>query len=149
MRRRTPIRQNVGVGPKRKTPDFDDDALARLFAAHAASQHAEPNMDYFLEYSNFIISASADEAFNAVVKLCQKAPDDAALCWIGVSFVEPLLELHWKVVGERFTREAAKSAELRKAFSCAWLHLPRRARELEGRLEALTRPGEDVGRRTS
>jgi len=83
-----------------------------------------------------------------VVRICDRAPDDSALCWIGVAFVEPLLDLHWRTIGERFER-GAKQPSLRKAYSCAWLRLSRRGWEFEARLEALIQSGENVGRQKS
>lgn len=135
---------------KRESPDLGDEALAQLFAAHVASTDTKGlSGDYYYDYEGFVLGAPADEALAMVVRLCERAPDDSALCWVGVVFVEPLLDLHWRTIGDRFEREAAKRPSLRKAYSCAWLSLPRRGREFEARLEALIQPGEDVGRQKS
>jgi hypothetical protein len=93
--------------------------------------------DYALDYVNLMISGPPNEALEVVLRVCDAAPDGASLCWIGTLLVEPLLDLHWSDIGERFEREARRSAPLRAAYSCASVELPRRATEWKRRMRAL------------
>lgn len=146
-------------------PDVTDDAIRKLFAAHRQAEHhrehggpqrdlhavlrldppedkAESG-DFALDYVNFMISGPPDEAMDVVLRVCDAAPDDASLCWVGTLLVEPLLGLHWNDIGERFEREARRSASLRAAYSCALVQLPRRATEWKVRMQNLVgRTGE-------
>ena len=100
-----------------------------------------PSGDYYLDYANFVISGPPMEALDVVLRICDQAPDDDALCWIGVVFVEPLLDTHWKTISVRFEAEARKRRALRVAYSCAWTHLPRQARPWEKRMRHLMTRG--------
>jgi hypothetical protein len=60
--------------------------------------------------------------------------------------VEPLLDLHWKQIGDAFEAEAKRKPTLRKALSYAYLHLKGNAgRDLERRLRSLVESRGDVG----
>lgn len=101
---------------------------------------APPSMDYYLDYYNFVVRGDPSVGLTLVLKLCGAAPNDAALCFVGVNFVEPLLDLHWKKIGERFYEAAARKRSVREALSCAWLNLKPMRRggdELERRLRNL------------
>lgn len=86
----------------------------------------------------------AAEALRLTVAPAERAPSDEALCWLGVALLEPLIELHWRALGDAVDRALKQSPSLRKAFSCVWLSgVPA---EIENRWEELIRPDEDVGR---
>ena len=68
--------------------------------------------------------------------------DDDRLCQVGVEIIEPLLDLHWDLIGSRFEAALRERTELRKAFSCTMLDI---ADADDDRLRALIQPGEDVG----
>ena len=79
--------------------------------------------------------------------LCDAAQDDDALCQLGVSVIEPLLDLHWKAIGDAFEAEAKRNPSIRKALSCAWLDIrpSRRGAAIEQRFYALVQPEDDIG----
>jgi len=83
--------------------------------------------------------------------LCDAAPDDDALCHLGVVVIEPLLDLHWKTISDAFEAGAKRNPAVRKALSCASLDIrPSRAgRAVEERFYALIRPEDDIGRQPS
>lgn len=140
-------------------PDVSDEAIRSLFLSHEAAEDQRtfggpqsdlhqlldirppeddpPSGDYYLDYANFVISGPPMEALDVVLRTCDRAPDDDALCWIGVVLVEPLLDTHWKMISLRFEAEARKRRALRVAYSCAWTHLPRQARPWEERMRNL------------
>ena len=93
--------------------------------------------DFWLDYYNFVVTGDPAVSLDLVLKLCAAAPDDDALCWVGVFFVEPLLDLHWRKIGDRFHDAATRKRSVRKALSCASLTLKPAKRggiELERRL---------------
>jgi hypothetical protein len=87
------------------------------------------------------------EALRLTTELADRAPTDDALCWLGVALLEPLIELHWRALGESLDRALIRSGNLRKALSCVWLSDV--ADELETRWYSLIQPDEHVGRRRS
>lgn len=99
-----------------------------------------PSGDYYLDYANFVISGPPLDALDLVLRICDQAPDDNALCRVGTVFVEPLLNSHWKVISDRFENVARKQRSLRIAHSCTLTHLPRRARPWEERMRQLMSP---------
>jgi hypothetical protein len=147
-------------GPPR--PDVTDDAIRRLFSSREAAEHQRtlggpqwglhellgirppeddpPSGDYYLDYVNFVISGPPMDALDLVLRICDRAPDDDVLCWVGTVFVEPLLNSHWKVISDRFENVARKRRSLRVAYSCTLTHLPRQARPWEERMRQLMSP---------
>lgn len=125
---------------------MSDEALARAFDTDA---HDEPGgwVEALLPYSNFVIEGPPADALRVAIALCDAAPNDDALCHLGIAVIEPLLDLHWKTIGHAFEAKAKRNAALRKALSCALLDIrPRRAgRAIEKRLYALMRPEDDIG----
>jgi hypothetical protein len=113
--------------------------------------------DDWLDYENAVIEGPGDRALEVVLRACAAAPSDDALCWIGVTLVEPLLDLHWREIGEAFLRAAEGSSPVRRALSCSWHHIVEQrtrseaerviARDLEARLEAAVGDEDDIGRR--
>jgi hypothetical protein len=79
------------------------------------------------------------DALRHTLWLCERAPDESALTWIGTVLIEPLVDLHWRAVGDRLIAAAEKSRPVRVALAGAWFHLPRRAREIEHRLDELAK----------
>jgi hypothetical protein len=143
----------------RPMPDMSDEALTNLFEGRRADEdhrafggpqgdlhkilgirppEDEPlSGEYYLDYVNFVISGPPAQALDLVIAICERAPDDHALCWVGSVFVEPLLDLHWAEVSERFEHQAGKRRSLRVAYSCAMTHLPRKARPWQERMQRL------------
>jgi hypothetical protein len=103
--------------------------------------------DEVLGFENFMIDGEPVAALDVLIVLCENAPNDDVLCFLGVRLVEPLLDLHWKQIGSAFEAEARRRLSLRKALSCAWLDLKGRgSHEMEQRLLSLLPPREDTGR---
>jgi hypothetical protein len=97
-------------------------------------------------YSGFMIGGPPSAALNVLLLLCDNAPNDQALCFLGVQLVEPLLDLHWKEIGSAFETEVRRRPALRKALSCAWLDLNGKAgKDFERRLRTLVGPDDHVG----
>jgi hypothetical protein len=93
--------------------------------------------DYWRDYCNYVIEGPGSAALPLVLKFCEAAPDDDALCWVGVNFIAPLLDLHWERIGEGFLKAASGSRNVRKAFSCAAIKLkPTRRGGCRARSEA-------------
>jgi hypothetical protein len=148
--------------PPVDSPETDDAAVRRLFDSHADAQqerrifeqlglggNPELQDDYWVDFYNIVVDGDdeAAEALALVLRLCHLAQDDDMLSWIGVQFVEPLLDLHWRNIGEDFYAAASKDRAVRKALSCAWLALKparRGGRDMEQRLLALTACTDDV-----
>jgi hypothetical protein len=77
------------------------------------------------------------------VAVADLAPDDAALCLLGIEVLEPLAELHWRELADALDSALARSVPLRKAMSCVWLgDVPD---ELERRWRGHLRPEDDIG----
>ena len=110
-----------------------------------SSRHAERIAVYY----NAVVAGPARRALDITLSFCETASDDDDLCWIGVNLVEPLLDLHWKAVHDRFEKAAISSANVRKALSCATLDIrPRGKRKgalVEHRLRDLIGPNENIG----
>src|SRR4051812_3797414 len=82
------------------------------------------------------------ETLRIIVDVSEKADDDE-LGWIAVLLVDPLLDLHGRVVAEEFEAAMKQSRKLRMAYSCTMIDVPD---ELDSRLSALVGPDENVGR---
>jgi hypothetical protein len=108
-------------------------------------------VEALLPYSNFVIQGPPADALRVAIALCGAAPDDDALCRLGVAVIEPLLDLHWKTIGDAFEVEAKRNSAVRKALSCALLDIrpSRTGRAVERRFYALVRPEDDIGRQPS
>ena len=126
------------------------EALDRVFSTDADSG-VGGWVEALLPYSSFVIQGLPADALRVAIALCGAAPDDDALCHLGVAVIEPLLDLHWKTIGDAFEAEAKGSPALRKALSCALLDLrPSRAgTAVEQRFYALVGPDDDIGRQPS
>jgi hypothetical protein len=124
--------------------------IRRLADACSSNGESGGQLDWYSAYENLAIGGPPDVALDMILAVCDVADNDA-LCWIGVAFIEPLLDNYWETIGERLEREASRRPSLRKALSCASLHLKpyRRGLAFEQRLLALIRPEEDIGRSTS
>jgi hypothetical protein len=97
-------------------------------------------------YSNFMVGGKPTAALKVLIALCENAPNDDALRLFGAQMVEPLLDLHWKQIGDAFEAEAKRKPTLRKALSHAYLHLKGNAgRDLERRLRSLVESRGDAG----
>jgi hypothetical protein len=133
--------------PERELPDLSAAAIARLAAICGRNGGwGSDTLDWFSDYEGLAIDGPADVALKMVIAVCDIADDDA-LCWIGVSIIEPLLDLHWQEIGEAFEQEARRRAPLRRALSCASLDLKGpHHREAEARLMGLIEPDDDIGR---
>jgi hypothetical protein len=68
-------------------------------------------------YSNFMVGGKPTAALKVLIALCENAPNDDALRLFGAQMVEPLLDLHWKQIGDAFEAEAKRKPTLRKALS--------------------------------
>jgi hypothetical protein len=85
------------------------------------------------------------ESLALTLELANLAPDDDAVCWLEVAVLEPLLELHWKALGDAVDRALAASDRLRKALSCVDLSgVPSR---VEDRWRRYVSPDDDIGHR--
>jgi hypothetical protein len=112
--------------------------------------------DDWLDYENAVIEGPGKRSLEVVLAACAAAPDDR-LCWIGVTLVEALLDLHWREIGELFLRAAESSRAVRRALSCSDRHIVEQytrseaervvARAVEARLEAVIGEEDDIGRR--
>ena len=87
-------------------PDVTPDGLTRLFAAVARLQELDPDperrfdflgprpdlsseSDEVLAYTNVMIDGPPAAALNVLTALCDNAPSDDVLCFLGVQMVEP------------------------------------------------------------
>jgi hypothetical protein len=138
------------VSGRSDIPDISDEALDRVFRTEADEEHGGW-VEALLPYSNFVIEGPPADGLRVAIALCDAAPDDDALCHLGVAVIEPLLDLHWKTIGDAFEAKARRNSALRKALSCALLDIrPSRAgRAVEQRFYALIRPDDDIGRQPS
>ena len=84
------------------------------------------------------------DSLKLVIGLALEAPDDRHLCSLGISLIAPLLDVYWRDVGGEFIEAMRVHANLRKAYSCAWVQIPH---SLQAQLDALVLPEEDVGHR--
>ena len=64
------------------------------------------------------------------------------LAAIGVILIDPLLDLHWQEIADRFAAEMERVDNLRKAFSCTMIDVPD---DVYSRLHALVRSEDDIG----
>lgn len=143
------VRQHGGVnGRSDIPPDMSDEALDRVFCLDADDEEGGSWVEALLPYSNFVIEGPPADALRVAIALCDAAPDDDWLCHMGVAVIEPLLDLHWKAIGDAFEAKAKRNSAVRKALSCALLDIrPSRAgRAVEQRFYALIRPEDDIGR---
>jgi hypothetical protein len=138
------------VSSRSDLPDISHEALDRVFCTDADEEDGGW-VEALLPYSNFVILGPPADALRVAIVLCEAAPDDHALCRVGVAIIEPLLDLHWKTIGGAFEVEAKRNPAVRKALSCALLDIrPSRAgRAVEQRFYALVRPEDDIGREPS
>ena len=85
------------------------------------------------------------ETLRLVVEVSENADEDD-LGWIAVLLIEPLLDLHWRVIADEFEAAMRQSRKLRMAYSCVWtdIEFPE---ELDSRLDALVQEDEHIGRR--
>jgi hypothetical protein len=129
---------------------MSDQTLHRVFCTDADDEEGGW-VEALLPYSNFVIQGPPADALRVAIALCGAAPDDHTLCRLGVVIIEPLLDLHWKTIGDAFEVEAKRNPAVRKALSCALLDIrPSRAgRAVERRFYALVRPEDDIGRQRS
>jgi hypothetical protein len=139
--------------------DLRPEVLRALFRARSArrASKSEPQplqdpslRDEFVPYSNAFIAGPPDRSLQITVRVAEEAPDAAGLCWVGVTMVEPLLDLYWESIGEDFVDAARRSRPLRMALSCAWLDLnggsPSDRAAAEARFRALVGDGDDISR---
>jgi hypothetical protein len=83
-----------------------------------------------------------------LVELVDGLPDDR-LCMVGVA-LEPLLDIHTDLVVDAFEEALRHHANLRKALSCAWLHIDEGiAERLTGYIRAEEHLGKQPGTRDS
>lgn len=75
--------------------------------------------------------------------LCQEAPDEDHLLVLAVEMLDPLLDAHWDEIGQEFEARMQRSSALRRCWSYTMADLPK---EAMNRLDALLKPGEDIGR---
>jgi hypothetical protein len=152
-------------GDRGGAADTSPEGLRRFFEAVAVLAEPDPDpehrfdflgpgadhssrFDVVLAYTNFMIGGEPSTALRVLTTLCENAPGDDALCFLGVRMVEPLLDLHWKEIGSGFEAEARRTPSLRQARSCAWLNLKgSTGQDLEPRLRSLIEP-DHVGRRS-
>jgi hypothetical protein len=100
--------------------------------------------DLYQPYHEGVIEGNPYRSLEVILQLVGSAPDDAHLCAIGVILLDPLLDLYWRTITERFEREMVQNEKLRKAFSCTMLDIPD---EIDSRLHDLVAPAEDIGRK--
>ena len=134
------------VGTGRPIPDVTPETLDRIFRPGIVVGD-DDRFEALLPYSNFIIDGPPTVALRVAIALCNAAPDADALCYLGVAIIEPLLDLHWRAIGDAFDAEAKRNPAMRKALSCAWLDLrPSRAGAgVEQRFYELIQPEDDIG----
>lgn len=70
---------------------------------------------------------------------------DDELCWVGVGYVEAIIDCGWPGIRPELEAALAQSANLRKAASCAGPQDD----EAWAIIERSLRPGEDVGRQST
>src|SRR5438132_7254630 len=93
-------------------------------------------------YHASVIEQSPDTSLDLIIKLVQAATDSASLCAIGVILIDPLLDIHWQEIADRFAVEMRGSDKLRKAFSCTMLDIPE---DIYTRLHDLVDADDDIG----
>jgi hypothetical protein len=99
--------------------------------------------DSFYDVMNLCTSHSPRDALLACVELAAMAPDEDALCNLGIWVLEGVIEEHWRTLGEDIDEALRQHSELRTAFTCAWLSgIPKR---VENRWRALIRPEDHLG----
>ena len=86
------------------------------------------------------------ETLRSVVEVSENADEDE-LVWIAVLLIDPLLDIHWRVIGDEFEAAMRQSRKLRMAYSCAWTDVDF-PDDLGSRLDALVQEDEHIGRRT-
>jgi hypothetical protein len=85
------------------------------------------------------------ETLRSVVEASENADEDE-LVWIAVLLIDPLLDIHWRVIADEFEAAMRQSRQLRMAYSCAWTDVDF-PDELDSRLSALVQEDEHIGRR--
>lgn len=116
-------------------PDLDPVQVAAFFAR-------DPETDRYHDLVELWRTLPADEALGVAVELANLAPDDDRLCWVGVAYLEPLVEVRWMELGSGLERALASSGRLRKAMSCVWLSdVPEETRR---QIDALIGPDEQL-----
>src|SRR4051794_2821072 len=103
----------------------------------------ESRRSRYQPYHTAVIEGDPSASLDLIIELVQVAPDDHYLCAIGVILIDPLLDLHWQEIGDRFAAEMERVDNLRKAFSCTMIDVPD---EVYSRLHALVRSEDDIGR---
>ena len=65
------------------------------------------------------------QRLQGIVQLVEFARSQDDLCWIGVHFLEPLIDLYWATVVSDVEDALEASKDLRRAFSCCLLTVPK------------------------
>jgi hypothetical protein len=78
--------------------------------------------DWLTEMVNYGPSDGPERAWPIVLELIARAPNDAALVFVGSSAVEDLVNLHGAEFENRIVEEAATNPRLRLALQTVWAH---------------------------